>query len=137
MILADVALFFLKILLYRNNPQLRLLHLDRASYRGAAAAREVYSGYKSLPPFSQALHRRMLEVEREEDSVDQVQVRSVLETVCAQFGGEDPLCWLEAAKHELDNNKPLEAAQILARAEASLNDDFKQKFAVLRDKMGV
>ena len=124
-------------LLDRNNPQLRLLHLDRASYRGVSVARAVYSSYRDQPPFSAELHRRMMAVEREQERLDHGQLRSVLATMCTQFGDTDPLCWLEAAKLEIDDGKPLEAAKILARAEASLNNEQRGRFAVLRDKMGV
>lgn len=124
-------------LLDRNNPELRLLHLDRASYRGIEAARKVYSRYRMEPPFNAALHRRMLEIEREESKVDLGQARSVLASLCDQFGDQDTLCWLEAAKLEIDAGKPLEAAQLLARGEATLNPEVRGKFAVLRDKMGL
>ena len=124
-------------ILFRNNPELRLLHLDRASYRGIEAARNVYSRYRMEPPFNAALHRRMLEIEREESKVDLGQARSVLASLCDQFGDQDTLCWLEAAKLEIDAGKPLEAAQLLARGEATLNPEVRGKFAVLRDKMGL
>jgi len=124
-------------LLDRNNPSLRLLHLDRAGYKSLTCAREVYSNYKLLPPFSADFHWKMLSLEAEQDQVDHGHSRQILSTLCDQFGKEDPRCWLEAARLEIDSGKPLEAATILARAEASLKPELRGKFAVLRDKMNL
>ena len=52
-----------------NNPQLRLLHMEQAENMWITIAREVYVGYKDLPPFNKDLHYNMLEMEREEEVV--------------------------------------------------------------------
>ena len=44
---------------------------------------------------------------------------------------------MEAARLEIDSGKPLEAATILARAEANLKPELRGKFAILRDKMNL
>jgi len=124
-------------LLDRNNPALRLLHLGRAGYKSLTCAREVYSSYKLLPPFSAEFHWKMLSLEAEQDQVDTGHSRQVLSILCDQFGKEDPRCWLEAARLEIDSGKPLEAATILARAEANLKPELRGKFAILRDKMNL
>lgn len=82
---------------------LRLLHLEQAGYRGIETAREVYTTYKDLPPYSKELHYKMVEMEKEqeEETVSSIpQQRQVLTLLCDQFGGEDILCWLAAAKLE-------------------------------------
>ena len=52
-----------------NSPQLRLLHMEQAENMWITIAREVYVGYKDLPPFNKDLHYNMLEMEREEEVV--------------------------------------------------------------------
>lgn len=120
-------------LLNRNNPSLRLLHLDRASYRGVASAREVYTAYKDQPPFNAALHWRMADLERAEAKVDLGQLRLVLTSLCDFHGQEEPRAWMEAAKLETEAGKPLEAAKIIARGEARLKPELRDKFAILRE----
>ena len=124
-------------LLDSNNPALRLLHLDRASYRGVVSAREVYNSYKDQPPFIAALHWRMVEVERAEARADLGQLRLVLTSLCDYQGLEEPRAWLEAAKLETEAGKPLEAAKILARGEARLKPELRDKFAILREEANI
>ena len=124
-------------LLNTNNPSLRLLHLDRASYRGVATAREVYTAYRDQPPFNSALHWRMADIERAEAKVDLGQLRLVLTSLCDYHGQEEPQAWMEAAKLETEANKPLEAAKILARGEARLKPDLRDKFAILREEADI
>ena len=38
-----------------NSPQLRLLHMEQAENMWITTAREVYVGYKDLPPFNKDL----------------------------------------------------------------------------------
>jgi len=121
----------------RNNSQLRLLHMEQAGYRGVTTAREVYVGYKDLPPFSKDLHYKMLEREREEEVVSISHQRQILTLLCDQFGSQDIGCWLEAAKLEIEAGHPLDGAKLLARGEGSVGQEMKQKFAVLREQMGV
>eukprot|EP00090_Calanus_glacialis_P009595 TRINITY_DN17984_c0_g1_i1.p1 TRINITY_DN17984_c0_g1~~TRINITY_DN17984_c0_g1_i1.p1 ORF type:complete len:572 (-),score=233.17 TRINITY_DN17984_c0_g1_i1:52-1767(-) len=120
-----------------NNPQLRLLHMEQAGYRGITIAREVYVGYKDLPPFNKDLHYKMLEMEREEELVSISHQRQVLTLLCDQFGSQDIGCWLEAAKLEVETGHPLEGAKLLARGEGSVGQEMREKFAVLREQMGV
>jgi hypothetical protein len=47
----------------RNNPQLRLLHMELVWVQVDHTAREVYVGYKDLPPFSMDIHYKMMERE--------------------------------------------------------------------------
>ena len=123
-------------LLDRNNPRLRLLHLDQAAYRSLDLARQVYSGYRELPPFSPDLHTRMAELEEEaEGETDLARLREILGLLCGQLGHQEPSAWLEAARLEMRAGKPLEAANILARGEASLSQELRGTFAVMREQM--
>ena len=122
-------------LLDRTNPRLRLLHLDQAAFRSLGLARQVYAGYKDLPPYSSGLHRRMVELEEEEDEADTAQLREILSLLCRQLGHQDPRAWLEAARLEMRAGKPLEAATILARGEASVSEELRANFAVMREQM--
>ena len=124
-------------LLDRNIPSLRLLHLDRASYRGVASAREVYNTYNDQPPYDAALHWKMADIERAEVKVDLGQLRLVLTALCDYHGQEEPRAWLEAAKLETEAGKPLEAAKILARGEARLKPELRDKFAILREEADI
>jgi len=125
-------------LLDRNKPELRLLHLSQASNRGIESAREVYNDYRTLPPFSRGLHYHMAALEQEEENVSVPHLRVVLDTLCNQFGSDDPLPWLARLKLEVAAGKALEAAKIVCRAETALSSgDLRQKFALLRDKEGV
>jgi len=121
----------------RNNSQLRLLHMEQAGYRGVTTAREVYAGYKDLPPFNKDLHYKMLEREREEEVVNISHQRQILTLLCDQFGSQDIGCWLEAATLEIEAGHPLDGAKLLARGEGSVGQEMKPKFAVLREQMGV
>jgi len=125
-------------LLDRDKPELRLLHLSQASNRGIESAREVYNHYRTLPPFSRGLHYRMAALEQEEEKVSVPHLRVILDTLCDQFGSDDPLPWLARLKLEVAAGKALEAAKIVCRAETALSSgDLRQKFALLRDKEGV
>jgi len=125
-------------LLDRNKPELRLLHLSQASDRGIEQAREVYNQYRTLPPFSRGLHYRMAALEQEEEKVSVPHLRVILDTLCNQFGSDDPLPWLARLKLEVAAGKALEAAKIVCRGETALSSgDLRQKFALLRDKEGV
>ena len=104
-------------------------------FRDLAAAREVWARYRDQPPYSAALGWRMLELEQE--AGDTHRARLVLAWLCQHSGFEDPRTWLQAAALETRAGKPLEAAQLLARAEASLKPELKEKFAVLRDNAGL
>ena len=93
-------------------------------------------------------------------------LRVILDTLCNQFGSDDPLPWLARLKLEVAAGKALEAAKIVcrcwnpltkrkfalhpnfrlphfqenivSRAETALSSgDLRQKFALLRDKEGV
>jgi len=121
-------------LLDKNCPALRLLHLEQALYRGLDAARDVYSNYKLLPPFYKPLHLKMLEIEREEAVPSIKHQRNILSVMCDQFGSQDIECWLHAAKLEVDSGHPLDGAQLLARGEATVKQDLKEMFTVLREK---
>ena len=68
---------------------------------------------------------------------DTHRARLVLAWLCQHTGTEDPRTWLEAAALETRAGKPLEAAQLLARAEARLKPELREKFAVLRDNAGL
>jgi len=122
-----------------SNVLLRLLHLEQAGYRGIKSAREVYTKYKDLPPYSKELHYKMVEMEREqEETLSSIpQQRQVLTLLCDQFGSEDILCWLAAAKLEVETGHPLEGAKVLARGEARVGEGMREKFAVLREQMGI
>ena len=61
----------------------------------------------------------------------------MLAWLCQHTGTEDPRTWLQAAALETRAGKPLEAAQLLARAEARLKPELREKFAVLRDNAGL
>ena len=111
--------------------------MEQAGYRGITIAREVYVGYKDLPPFNKDLHYKMLEMEREEELVSISHQRQVLTLLCDQFGSQDIGCWLEAAKLEVETGHPLEGAKLLARGEGSVGQEMREKFAVLREQMGV
>ena len=102
-------------LLDRNKPELRLLHLSQASNRGIESAREVYNDYRTLPPFSRRLHYHMAALEQEEENVSVPHLRVVLDTLCNQFGSDDPLPWLARLKLEVAAGKALEAAKIVCR----------------------
>eukprot|EP00092_Neocalanus_flemingeri_P021500 GFUD01023314.1.p1 GENE.GFUD01023314.1~~GFUD01023314.1.p1 ORF type:complete len:567 (+),score=246.89 GFUD01023314.1:58-1758(+) len=121
----------------RNNPQLRLLHMEQAGYRGIDTAREVYVSYKDLPPYSKDLHYKMVEMEKEQEVVSIPHQRQVLTLLCDQFGSQDIACWLEAAKLEVETGHPLQGAQVLARGEGKVGQDMREKFAVLREQMGL
>jgi len=124
-------------LLDRNKPELRLLHLSQAADRGIESAREVYNSYRTLPPFYRGLHYQMATIEQEESKVSVPHLRVILDTLCDQFGSDDPLPWLARLKLEVASGKALEAAKIVCRAETALSGDLRQKFALLRDKEGV
>ena len=122
-------------LLDRTNPRLRLLHLDQAAHRSLGRARQIYEGYKELPPYSPGLHTRMAELEEEQEEADLSRLREILGLLCRQLGHSQPRAWLEAARLEVRAGKPLEAATILARAEASLGEELRGTFAVMREQM--
>ena len=124
-------------LLDRGSPQLRLLHLDQAAGRGVKEAWAVYGGYKDLPPYSAALHYRMVQLEEAEQTVDTARVREILALLCQQLGDQEPRAWLEAAKLEIRAGKPLQAANILARGELEVTQSLRQSFAVMREEMGL
>ena len=120
-------------LLDRDKPELRLLHLSQASNRGMEPAREVYNHYRTLPPFSRGLHYRMAALEQEEEKVSVPHLRVILDTLCDQFGSDDPLPWLARLKLEVAAGKALEAAKIVCRC-SSLSQvlNFKPFFPGLR-----
>ena len=124
-------------LLDRTNPRLRLLHLDQAAFRSLSLAREVYQGYKDQPPFSSGLHRRMVELEEEAEEADTGRLREILGLLCRQLGQQEPRAWLEAARLEMKAGRPLEAATLLARGEASVSQELRGHFAVMREQMEI
>ena len=119
---------------FENNPA---IPKEQGGYRGIATTRDVYARYKDLPPFSKELHCKMLEMEREEEVVSISHQRQILTLLCNQFGSEDIHCWLEAAKLEIEAGHPIEGAKLLARGEGTVGQEMKEKFAVLREQMGV
>jgi len=123
-------------LLNKQIPELRILHLEQAAYRGISTAREIYESYKNLPPFNRDFHYTMLDFEKEEAKSISNQ-RQILSTICDQFGTKDVNCWLDAANLEIRNGNPLEGAKILARGEGFIEEDLQPKYAVIRNQMAV
>jgi len=125
-------------LLDTNSAGLRLLLLRQAGYRGIQAARDVYQTYRLLPPFSLGLHYLAASLEQEESPPSLSHLRLVLDTACDQVGHTEVGPWLARIKLEIAAGKPLEAANIVCRAEASLKDkELVGKFTLLREKEGV
>jgi len=112
---------------------LRVLLLGQASNRGIEAAREVYQNYRGVPPFHLEFHNKMLQVEEENEIVSVKNVRIVHQARCDQFGRTEPLVWQEAANFEQDQGKPLDAARLICRAEATLEKHLVAEFITIKE----
>jgi len=112
---------------------LRVLLLEEASYSGVDAAREVYEKYKGVPPFHLELHDKMMEVEGENEIVSVKNMRKIHQAKCDQFGRTEPKVWQAAAAFEKEQGKPLDAARIVCRAEATLEKHLVPQFITIKE----
>jgi len=115
-----------------RNGELRVLLLERTRDKGIEPARQMYTKYASLPPYSEQFYRTMLETELEQPKVSKNRVREIYRTLSNQLGSSNIQAWLDWIHWEETSGSVLEVGQIVCRAEAALSSDLKNKFTTLR-----
>ncbi|XP_024048353.1 U3 small nucleolar RNA-associated protein 6 homolog isoform X3 [Terrapene carolina triunguis] len=106
-------------------------YLDWA-YRdgGYKKAKKVFTSLHESRPFSLEFFRKMIEIEKEQESCKMLNLREYYERALREFGSTDSDLWLDYIKEELNHpqGKPVNCGNIHWRAMKMLEGELVEKF---------
>uniref|UniRef100_A0A8C0GCH2 UTP6 small subunit processome component n=1 Tax=Chelonoidis abingdonii TaxID=106734 RepID=A0A8C0GCH2_CHEAB len=106
-------------------------YLDWA-YRhgGYKKAKKVFTSLHESRPFSLEFFRKMIEIEKEQESCKMLNLREYYERALREFGSTDSDLWLDYIKEELSHpqGKPVNCGNIHWRALKMLEGELVEKF---------
>ncbi|XP_059484822.1 U3 small nucleolar RNA-associated protein 6 homolog isoform X2 [Neocloeon triangulifer] len=120
--------------------KIKIMHLNFIFERkGLLACRSLYSTLSIVPPFSIDLHKKMVEIELQQEKVDVKSARKCYELACDQFGGNDSDIWMDFINFELKFGSKTLIAGLYMRASKTLakseSEIFIQKYHALQNSM--